>query len=148
MAAAADANVPAVRGGTAVVMEGPQFSTRAESDLHRSWGCAVVGMTSMPEAKLAREAELCYATVSMVTDYDCWRPEEEHVTAGQVVEVMARNNVAARTLLRALAPRLRDRAVPCPKGCDRALDGAVMTAPDLRDPSVVAHLAVVAGRVL
>jgi len=148
MAAAADANVPAVRGGTAVVMEGPQFSTRAESDLHRSWGCAVVGMTSMPEAKLAREAELCYATVSMVTDYDCWRPEEEHVTAGQVVEVMARNNVAARTLLRALAPRLRDRAAPCSKGCDRALDGAVMTAPDLRDPSVVAHLAVVAGRVL
>jgi 5'-methylthioadenosine phosphorylase len=100
----------------------------------------------MPEAKLAREAELCYAMVAMVTDYDCWRPEEGHVTVEQVVAVKERNIVAARTLLRRLAPRLRDRAVPCPDGCDRALDGAIMTAPDARDPLVVARLSAVMGR--
>jgi len=146
MAAAGEANVPAVRGGTSLVMEGPQFSTRAESELHRSWGCAVIGMTGMPEAKLAREAELCYATVAMVTDYDCWRPEEGHVTVEQVVAVMEHNLVAARTLLRRLVPRLRDRAAPCPAGCDRALDGAIMTAPEARDPLVVARLSAVMGR--
>ncbi|HSE52925.1 MAG TPA: S-methyl-5'-thioadenosine phosphorylase [Gemmatimonadales bacterium] len=147
-AAAAEAGVPAVRGGTSLVMEGPQFSTRAESDLHRSWGCSVVGMTSMPEAKLAREAELCYATVAMVTDYDCWREDEAHVTAEQVVAVMEQNIVAARALLRRVVPRLRDRSVPCPHGCDRALDGALMTAPPSRDPAVVARLGAVMGRVL
>ena len=146
MGSAADANVPVVRGGTTLVMEGPQFSTRAESELHRSWGCAVVGMTSMPEAKLAREAELCYAAVAMVTDYDCWRPEEGHVTVEQVVAVMEHNVVAARALLRRLLPRLRDRMVPCPGGCDRALDGAIMTAPEARDPKVVAQLAAILGR--
>jgi 5'-methylthioadenosine phosphorylase len=146
MAAADEANVAAVRGGTSLVMEGPQFSTRAESELHRSWGCAVIGMTGMPEAKLAREAELCYAMVAMVTDYDCWRPEEGHVTVEQVVAVMERNIVAARTLLRRLAPRLHDRVAPCPDGCDRALDGAIMTAPDARDPLVVARLSAVMGR--
>ncbi len=148
MAAADEANVPAVRGGTSLVMEGPQFSTRAESELHRSWGCAVIGMTGMPEAKLAREAELCYATVAMVTDYDCWRPEEGHVTVEQVVAVMERNIVAARTLLRRLAPRLHERVVPCPEGCDRALDGAIMTAPEARDPLVVARLHAVMGRLV
>ena len=145
-ASATEANVPVVRGGTLLVMEGPQFSTRAESELHRAWGCTVVGMTSMPEAKLAREAELCYATVAMVTDYDCWRPEEGHVTVEQVVAVMEHNVVAARTLLRRLVPRLRDRVVPCPAGCDRALDGAIMTASQARDPRVVAQLSAVMGR--
>ncbi len=148
MAAAAEVNVPAVRGGTTLVIEGPQFSTRAESELHRAWGCAVVGMTSMPEAKLAREAELCYASVAMVTDYDCWRPEAGHVTVEQVVAVMEHNVVAARALLRRLTPRLRDRAVPCPERCDRALDGAIMTAPEARDPLVVARLHAVMERLL
>jgi 5'-methylthioadenosine phosphorylase len=148
MASAAEANVPVVRGGTALVMEGPQFSSRAESELHRTWGCAVVGMTSMPEAKLAREAELCYASVAMVTDYDCWHPSEGHVTADQVVAVMERNIVAARAVLRRLVPRLRDRAVPCPSGCDRALDGAIMTAPHARDPAVAARLSAVMGRLV
>ena len=147
-AAAAEAGVPVVRGGTSLVMEGPQFSTRAESDLHRSWGCSVVGMTSMPEAKLAREAELCYATVAMVTDYDCWRVDEAHVTAEQVVAVMEQNIVAARALLRRVVPRLRDRSVPCAHGCDRALDGALMTAPTSRDPALVARLGAVMGRLL
>jgi 5'-methylthioadenosine phosphorylase len=147
-AAAAEAGVPAVRGGTSLVMEGPQFSTRAESDLHRGWGCSVVGMTSMPEAKLAREAELCYATVAMVTDYDCWRMDQAHVTAEQVVAVMEQNIVAARALLRRVVPRLRDRVVPCAHGCDRALDGALMTAPSSRDPAVVARLGAVMGRLL
>ena len=147
-AAAAEAGVPAVRGGISLVMEGPQFSSRAESELHRGWGCSVVGMTSMPEAKLAREAELCYATVAMVTDYDCWRVDEAHVTAEQVVAVMEQNITAARTLLRRVVPRLRDRPVPCAHGCDRALDGALMTAPASRDPAVVARLGAVMGRLL
>ena len=147
-AAAEEAGVPAVRGGTSLVMEGPQFSTRAESDLHRGWGCSVVGMTSMPEAKLAREAELCYATVAMVTDYDCWREDEAHVTAEQVVAVMERNIIAARALLRRVVPRLRNRSAPCPHGCDRALDGALMTTPASRDPAVVARLGAVMGRLL
>jgi 5'-methylthioadenosine phosphorylase len=146
-AAALEANVPLVRGGTSLIMEGPQFSTRAESELHRSWGCSVVGMTSMPEAKLAREAELCYATVAMVTDYDCWR-EEGHVTVEQVISVMHHNVVAARALLRQLAIQLGTRPDPCPSGCDRALDGAIMTAPEYRDPAVVARLRGVMDRVL
>jgi 5'-methylthioadenosine phosphorylase len=141
------AGIPLVRGGTALVMEGPQFSTRAESELHRSWGCSVVGMTSMPEAKLAREAEICYATVAMVTDYDCWR-EEGHVTVEQVISVMHHNVVAARALLRQLAVRLTARPDPCPSGCDRALDGAIMTAPEFRDPDAVARLRGVMDRVL
>ena len=147
-AAAAEAGVSAVRGGTSLVMEGPQFSTRAESELHRSWGCSVVGMTSMPEAKLAREAELCYATVAMVTDYDCWRVDQAHVTADRVVAVMERNIIAARALLRRVVPRLRNRSVPCSHGCDRALDGALMTAPPSRDPELVTRLGAVMGRLL
>jgi 5'-methylthioadenosine phosphorylase len=108
----------------------------------------VVGMTSMPEAKLAREAELCYATVAMVTDYDCWRVDQAHVTADQVVAVMERNIIAARALLRRVVPRLRNRSVPCSHGCDRALDGALMTAPPSRDPEVVTRLGAVMGRLL
>jgi 5'-methylthioadenosine phosphorylase len=146
--AAREADAPCVRGGTYLVMEGPQFSTRAESELYRHWGCAVIGMTNLPEAKLAREAELCYATVAMVTDFDCWHPEHGHVTVDQVVEVMVKNVVTAREVVRRAAPRLRDHPAPCPHGCDRALDGAIMTAPEARDPAMVSHLQAVAGRVL
>jgi len=147
-AAVRETGAPCVRGGTYVVMEGPQFSSRAESELHRSWGCAVVGMTNMPEAKLAREAELCYATVAMVTDYDCWHPEHGAVTVDQVMAVMAKNVAAARETVRRSALRLRDRPERCPHGCDRALDAAIVTAPQARDPAVVARLGAVARRVL
>ncbi len=147
-AAAREAGVTCVRGGTYVVMEGPQFSTRAESELYRSWGASVIGMTNMPEAKLAREAELCYATVAMVTDYDCWHQAHQAVTVEQVMAVMAKNVVAARELVRRVAPKLRERPAVCPQGCDRSLEGAVMTAPALRDPALAERLGVVAGRVL
>ncbi len=140
--------LPIVRGGTYLAMEGPQFSTHAESMLYRSWGMSVIGMTNMPEAKLAREAELCYATVAMVTDFDCWHPDHGHVTVDQVVAVLLRNAAAAQGLVQAVAPRLADRPTPCPCGCDRALDHAVMTAPALRDPELVERLRIIAGRVL
>lgn len=146
--AATEAGAPCVRGGTYVVMEGPQFSTRAESELYRQWGASVIGMTNMPEAKLAREAELCYATVAMVTDYDCWHAGHGAVTVEQVVAVMGKNVVVAREMIRRAAPGLKGRPVPCPSGCDRALDGAIMTAPEARDPALIAKLAAVAGRVL
>ena len=146
--AAREAGATCVRGGTYVVMEGPQFSTRAESELYRSWGASVIGMTNMPEAKLAREAELCYATVAMVTDYDCWHLDHGAVTVEQVMTVMAKNVIAARELVRHIAPRLRERPAVCPHGCDRSLEGAVMTAPAMRDPALAERLAVVAGRVL
>ena len=147
-AAAREAAAPCVRGGSCLVIEGPQFSTRAESRLYQEWGASVIGMTSLPEAKLAREAELCYAGITMVTDWDSWHPEHDHVTVQQVLSVMARNVIAAREMVRRVAPRLGERPVPCPERRDRALDGAIMTAPDARDPSVVAHLSAVAGRVL
>jgi len=146
--AAREASAPCVRGGTYLVMEGPQFSTRAESELYRQWGCAVIGMTNLPEAKLAREAELCYAAVAMVTDFDCWHPEHGHVTVDQVVEVMVKNVVAAREVVRRAAPGLREHPAACPHGCDHALDGAIMTAPEARDPAMISHLQAVAGRVL
>ncbi len=147
-AAARDLALPYSRGGTYVVMEGPQFSTRAESALHRGWALSVVGMTNMPEAKLAREAELCYATVAMVTDYDCWHQGHGDVTVDMVVGVLLKNAESARRLVRAVVPRLVPRPVGCPAGCDRALDGAIMTAPDARDPAVVARVRAIAGRVL
>lgn len=140
--------IPHQRGGTYMVMEGPQFSTVAESNLYRSWGCDVIGMTNMPEAKLAREAELCYATVAMVTDFDCWHPEHDHVTVDAVIKVLVENAVKARALIKALAPRLSGRAHRCDRGCHTALDNAIITAPDARDPAVVARLDAVAGRVL
>ena len=136
------------RGGTYLVMEGPQFSTRAESELYRSWGCSVIGMTNMPEAKLAREAELCYATVAMVTDYDCWHDDHDSVTVDAVVKVMQANAANARALVRAVIPRLGAPRGPCPAGCDRALDHAIITAPDARDPALVSRLRTIAGRVL
>ncbi|HEV7369535.1 S-methyl-5'-thioadenosine phosphorylase [Arenibaculum sp.] len=141
-------DVPHRRGGTYLVMEGPQFSTQAESNLYRSWGCDVIGMTNMPEAKLAREAEMCYATVAMVTDYDCWHPDHEHVTVDAVIKVLLGNADRARSLVRSLAPRLRHREGACPHGCHTALDHAIITAPGMRDPEVVAKLDAVAGRVL
>ncbi|MGH7561796.1 MAG: S-methyl-5'-thioadenosine phosphorylase [Gemmatimonadales bacterium] len=140
--------IPVARGGSHLIMEGPQFSTRAESELYRSWGCAVIGMTNMPEAKLAREAELCYAVVAMVTDYDCWHPEHEAVTVDEVLATMSGNAAAARRLVRGIAQRLVPRPMPCPRRCDRALDAAVVTAPEQRDPALVARLDAVAGRIL
>ena len=146
--AARAAGIPAVRGGTYLAMEGPQFSTRAESELYRAWGCDVIGMTNMPEAKLAREAEMCYATVAMVTDYDCWHPDHDDVSVEAVVRVLLANAAKAKQLVAALAPRLRDRKGPCEAGCHRALDTAIITAPEARDPDMVRMLDAVAGRVL
>jgi 5'-methylthioadenosine phosphorylase len=146
--AAAPAGVAVKRGGTYLVMEGPQFSTLAESRLYRSWGCDVIGMTNMPEAKLAREAEICYATVAMVTDFDCWHPAHDAVTVETIVGVLMANAEHAKTLVRQVVPLLGARTEPCPQGCDHALATAMITAPARRDPVVVARLDAVAGRVL
>jgi 5'-methylthioadenosine phosphorylase len=146
--AARSVGIPYSRGGTYLVMEGPQFSTKAESLLYRQWGCDVIGMTNMPEAKLAREAELCYATMAMVTDFDCWHPDHDHVTVEQVVKVLFSNADRARALVKAVVPALGAKRGPCPAGCDRALDHALVTAPEKRDPDMLAKLDVVAGRVL
>ncbi|MBL8808019.1 MAG: S-methyl-5'-thioadenosine phosphorylase [Rhodospirillales bacterium] len=147
-AAAKSIGVPHARGGTYMVMEGPQFSSKAESELYRQWGCSVIGMTNMPEAKLAREAELCYATVAMVTDYDCWHPDHDHVTVDAVIKVLLANADKARALVKAVAPRLRDRDGACHAGCHTALEAALITAPAARDPAMVAKLKSIAGRVL
>lgn len=147
-AAATGLGIDIARGGTYLVMEGPQFSSRAESELYRSWGCSVIGMTNMPEAKLAREAEICYATVAMVTDFDCWHEDHEDVTVEQVIEVLVGNAEKGRRLVRALAPRLAGRGNVCGQGCHNALDNALITAPDARDPAMIDRLSVVAGRVL
>lgn len=136
-------------GGTYLAMEGPQFSTLAESNMYReSWGCDVIGMTNMPEAKLAREAELCYATVAMVTDYDSWHPDHGEVDITSILEVMHGNGEKARRLIQTVVPMFADRPEVCPEGCDRALEFAIITAPDKRDPELVAKLDAVAGRVL
>jgi len=148
MRAAAQAGVAMARGGTYLVMEGPQFSTLAESELYRSWGCDVIGMTNMPEAKLAREAEMCYATVAMVTDYDCWHPHHDHVTVEAIIGVLMANADKARSLIKAVAPLLGADGAACPRGCQHALDSALITAPGQRDPELLAKLDAVAGRVL
>ena len=140
--------VPYQRGGTYLVMEGPQFSTLAESNLYRAWGCDVIGMTNMPEAKLAREAELCYATVAMVTDYDCWHPDHDNVTVDAVIKVLLENADNGRELIRAVVPHLAGREAACWAGCHTALDAAIVTASQAQDPDVVARLDAVAGRVL
>jgi 5'-methylthioadenosine phosphorylase len=134
-------------GGTYLAMEGPQFSSLAESNLYRSWGCSVIGMTAMPEAKLAREAELPYALVAMVTDYDCWHPDHDHVTVETVIKVLTGNADNARKLVMAVAPKLGPERVPSP-AIDTVLDTAFITAPDKRDPALFAKLDAVAGRVL
>ena len=136
------------RGGTYLAMEGPQFSSLAESPLYRQWGCDVIGMTNMPEAKLAREAEMCYATVAMVTDYDCWHPDHDHVTVEAIIQVLMSNADKGRALVKDVVPRLSGRTAPCEHGCHTALENAVITQPDARDPGLVAMLDAVAGRVL
>ncbi|WP_394833330.1 S-methyl-5'-thioadenosine phosphorylase [Pendulispora rubella] len=145
--AAKSQRIPVSRGGTYIVMEGPQFSTRAESELYRSWGCSVIGMTAMPEAKLAREAEMCFCTVAMVTDYDCWHTAHGAVTAHAVAEVMAGNVTHAQNLLRNVVPALAGVGT-CDRGCHTALEGAVMTAPEMYDPALVSKLDAVCGRFL
>ena len=139
---------PVTRGGTYLAMEGPQFSTKAESNLFRSWGCDVIGMTNMPEARLAREAELCYATVGMVTDYDCWHPEHDHVNVEAVVKVLLENAEKARALVRSVAPLIAGRTAPCACGCHHALEYALITGKESRDQDVLAKLDVVAERIL
>ena len=146
--AARGLGLPCGRGGTYLVMEGPQFSTKAESELYRSWGCSVIGMTNMPEAKLAREAELCYATIAMVTDYDCWHPGHDAVTVDAIVQVLLSNADRARELIRAVVPMLGEPRDVCPASCDRALDHALITAPANRDAGLLSKLDAVAGRVL
>lgn len=136
------------RGGTYLVMEGPQFSTRAESNLYRSWGCDVIGMTNMPEAKLAREAEMCYATVAMVTDYDCWHDDHAAVDVASIIAVMIANTEKAQRLVTRLAKDFPREHPACPIGSDRALDVALITAPEARDEALLARLDAVAGRVL
>jgi 5'-methylthioadenosine phosphorylase len=148
-AACRQVGVTAHRGGTYLCMEGPQFSSLAESRLYREvWGCSVIGMTNMPEAKLAREAELCYATVAMVTDYDAWRPGHDAVDVAAVIKVLTGNAEKARALVKAVVPALGGERAPCPAGCDRALEHALITAPQARDAALVAKLDAVAGRVL
>jgi 5'-methylthioadenosine phosphorylase len=143
------AGFPIRFGGTYLTMEGPQFSSLAESRLYRSWGCDVIGMTNMPEAKLAREAEICYVTVAMVTDFDCWHPDHDHVQVADIVRVLHENAEKAKALVAMVAPKLKDsRPAPCPAGCDRALEFALITAPDKRAPEVLGKLDAVAGRVL
>jgi len=146
-AAAKETGVKYEKGGTYLAMEGPQFSTLAESNLYRSWGCSVIGMTAMPEAKLAREAELPYALVAMVTDYDCWHPGHDHVTVDQVIKVLTANAENARQLVMAVAPKLGPNREPSP-AIDSVLDTAFITAPEKRDPKLFAKLDAVAGRVL
>jgi 5'-methylthioadenosine phosphorylase len=147
-AAGGELGLALVRGGTYVAMEGPQFSSLAESELHRGLRCDVVGMTNMPEAKLAREAELCYATVAMVTDFDCWHPDHDHVKVEDVLRVLHANSARARELIAHVIPRIGADPAPCPQGCDRTLDISILTPPEARDPELVQRLDAVAGRVL
>ena len=148
LSAAIDAGIAVHDGGTYLAMEGPQFSTVAESRMYRAWGADLVGMTGMPEAKLAREAEICYASIAMVTDYDSWHPDHGTVDVAQIIATLNGNADKARTLVERLPALLGPDRAPCPHGCDRALDFALLTAPDKRDPNLVARLDAVAGRVL
>jgi 5'-methylthioadenosine phosphorylase len=146
--AAREIGIHYVRGGTYLVMEGPQFSSLAESELYRSWNCDIIGMTNMPEAKLAREAEMCYATVAMVTDYDCWHPQHDDVTVEMIVKTLLANADQARSLIKRAAPRVAKHNETCPHGCQSALEHALITAPEARDPTMVKRLVAVAGRVM
>ncbi|MDD5332820.1 MAG: S-methyl-5'-thioadenosine phosphorylase [Rhodoferax sp.] len=146
--AARESGIQVARGGTYLVMEGPQFSSRAESQLYRSWNCDVIGMTNMPEAKLAREAELCYATVAMVTDFDCWHPDHDAVTVEAIIKVLLANAEKARGLVKRVAPRLHADGTAANCSCRSALQHALITAPEARDPELMNRLAAVAGRVL
>ncbi len=135
-------------GGTYRAMEGPQFSTLAEQRLYRGWGADVIGMTGLPEAKLAREAELCYASLAMITDFDCWHEGHGGVDVSMVIQTLANNSGRARALITTLPGQMNPVRAPCHCGCDRALDHAILTAPDRRDADLVAKLDAVAGRVL
>ena len=147
--AARKAGITLHEGGTYLAMEGPQFSTLAESRLYReSWGADVIGMTNMPEARLAREAELCYASIAMVTDYDCWHPDHGEVDISEIIRILTGNSTNARDMIRHLPALLNAERSPCPQGCDHALDHAIITAPEKRDPALVSRLDAVAGRVL
>src|SRR5580704_3548538 len=146
--ACAEEGIPHARGGIYLAMEGPQFSTLAESNLYRSWGCDVIGMTAMPEARLAREAELPYAIAAMVTDFDCWHPDHDHVTVDQVISVLARNAENARRVIARVASRLGPKRTLSPLGVEHVLDTAIITAPEKRDPELFAKLDAVAGRLL
>jgi len=149
LAAAAEAEGIAIaRGGTYVCMEGPQFSSYAESMTYKGLGYSVIGMTNMPEAKLAREAEICYATVAMVTDFDCWHPDHDAVTVQDIIRVLASNADKAKGLVARLARDFPREHEPCPVGSDRALDTALITAPEARDPELLKKLDAVAGRIL
>ncbi|MEY8881979.1 S-methyl-5'-thioadenosine phosphorylase [Donghicola sp. XS_ASV15] len=147
--AAATAGARVHRGGTYLAMEGPQFSTLGESKLYREvWGCDVIGMTNMPEAALAREAEICYASVAMVTDYDSWHPDHGEVSVTDIIKTLQGNGEKARDTIRALPDLIDRERAPCPHECDRALEFAIMTAPDKRDAELLKKLDAVAGRVL
>ena len=141
-------NIAVVRDGTYVCIEGPQFSTLAESLTYKQLGYSVIGMTNLPEAKLAREAEICYATVAMVTDFDCWHPDHDAVTVQDVIKVLVGNAEKAKALVARLAKDFPREHEPCPIGSDRALDNALITAPEARDPELLRKLDAVAGRVL
>ena len=147
-AAAMAEDIDVVRDGTYVCMEGPQFSTLAESLTYKNLGYSVIGMTNMPEAKLAREAEICYATVAMVTDFDCWHPDHDAVTVQDIIKVLMANADKAKRLVARLARDFPREHEPCPIGSDRALDNALITAPEARDPKLLKKLDAVAGRVL
>jgi 5'-methylthioadenosine phosphorylase len=147
-AAAAAENIAVHRDGTYVCMEGPQFSTLAESLTYKQLGYSVIGMTNMPEAKLAREAEICYATVAMVTDFDCWHPDHDAVTVADIIKVLSANAEKAKRLVARLARDFPREHENCPIGSDRALDSALITAPEARDPKLIRKLDAVAGRVL
>jgi 5'-methylthioadenosine phosphorylase len=147
-AAAGAEGIRLVRGGTYICMEGPQFSTYAESMTYKGLGYSVIGMTNLPEAKLAREAEICYATVAMVTDFDCWHPDHDAVTVQDIISVLVANAEKAKALVARLARDFPAEHEPCPIGSDRALDNAIITAPEARDPKLLKKLEAVAGRVL
>jgi len=147
--AARDTGVTVHTSGTYLAMEGPQFSSLAESRMYRDvWGCDVIGMTNMPEAKLAREAELCYASVAMITDYDSWHPDHGEVDVTEIIKTLTGNAANARSLIQKLPDNLDPVRTPCQHGCDRALEYAILTQPDNRDPELVRKLDAVAGRVL
>jgi len=140
LSAAQGAGIEVIDGGTYLAMEGPQFSTRAESELYRNWGCDVIGMTNMPEAKLAREAEICYATVAMVTDYDCWHPDHDDVTVETILQVLTSNAAKASSLLAHAVPTVSGDNFPCPHGCRTALDNSLVTSPEYRDEDLLLKL--------
>lgn len=147
--AARSAGATVHRGGTYLAMEGPQFSTKAESALYRQWGCDVIGMTNMPEAKLAREAELPYATLAMVTDFDCWHPDHGSVDVASVIAILQKNAATAGAAVRTLCETLSTQPrTACASGIETNLDVAIITPPEARDPKLVAKLDAVAGRVL